>query len=315
VTASSTTSAPRLRVAFLGTPEFSVPALEALLVAGYDIVAVYCQPPRPAGRGQKPRPSPVQSYAESQGLTVRTPKSLKSPEEQKNFTDLASDVAIVVAYGLILPAAILAAPKHGCVNIHASLLPRWRGAAPIQRAILAGDRETGVAIMQMDEGLDTGAVLAQEAVPIGDDTTAEDLHDTLAALGARMVVEVLPKLAAGTITARPQPEQGVTYAEKLRKEEAHLDWSRSAEELHRMIRAFTPWPGAWTHLEGTRVKVLEAEVVEGAGAPGEVLDSEATVACGKDALRLRVLQRAGKAPMDVEFFLRGTAMPPGTRLT
>jgi len=311
---SSQIPAARLRIAFMGTPDFSVPALQALLEWGHEVVAVYCQPPRPAGREQKPRPSPVQSFAESHGLPVHTPKSLKTPEEQVAFAALDLDVAVVVAYGLILPGAILSAPKFGCVNIHASLLPRWRGAAPIQRAILAGDRETGVTIMQMDEGLDTGAVLAREAVPIGDDTTAEILHETLAALGARMIVEVLPELAAGTIVAQPQADDGVTYAEKLRKEEARLDWSRTAEELHRTIRAFTPWPGAWTKLDGTRVKILGAEIAEGSGVPGEVLDANATVACGKGALRLTLLQKAGKAPVHAEAFLRGTAMRSGTRL-
>ncbi len=307
-----------LRVAFMGTPDFSVPTLKALAEAGHEIAAVYSQPPRPAGRGQKERPSPVQAYAESRGWEVRTPASLKTPEAQADFAALDLDVAVVVAYGLILPQAILDAPRLGCVNVHASLLPRWRGAAPIQRALLAGDAETGVTIMQMEAGLDTGPMLLKRSLPIARETSAQDLHDALAELGASMINEALDGLAAGTLTATPQPDEGVTYAEKLDKAEGRLDWSDSAEALDRRIRAFTPWPGAFFEVEGAkgreRVKVLQAELCEESGVPGTVLDGQATVACGKGALRLKKVQRAGKAPMDAEAWLRGFDLPAGTVL-
>ncbi len=307
-----------LRVAFMGTPDFSVPTLKALAEAGHEIAAVYSQPPRPAGRGQKERPSPVQAYAESRGWEVRTPASLKTPEAQADFAALDLDVAVVVAYGLILPQAILDAPRLGCVNVHASLRPRWRGAAPIQRALLAGDAETGVTIMQMEAGLDTGPMLLKRSLPIARETSAQDLHDALAELGASMINEALDGLAAGTLTATPQPDEGVTYAEKLDKAEGRLDWSDSAEALDRRIRAFTPWPGAFFEVEGAkgreRVKVLQAELCEESGVPGTVLDGQATVACGEGALRLKKVQRAGKAPMDAEAWLRGFDLPAGTVL-
>ncbi|WP_193368847.1 methionyl-tRNA formyltransferase [Pelagibius marinus] len=307
-----------LRVAFMGTPDFSVPTLKALAEAGHEIAAVYSQPPRPAGRGQKERPSPVQAYAESRGWEVRTPTSLKTPEAQKAFADLNLDIAVVVAYGLILPQAVLDAPRLGCVNVHASLLPRWRGAAPIQRALLAGDEETGVTIMQMEAGLDTGPMLLKRSLPITPETSAQELHDALAALGAAMINEALEGLDDGSLTATPQPEEGVTYAAKLDKAEGRLDWSDGAAALDRRIRAFTPWPGAFFEVGAgkgrERVKVLQAEPREGRGAPGTVLDDQATIACGEGALRLKKVQRAGKAPMAAEAFLRGFDLPAGTVL-
>jgi methionyl-tRNA formyltransferase len=303
-----------LRVAFMGTPDFALPTLQALAAAGHEIAAVYCQPPRPAGRGQKPRPAPVQAHAEAQGWAVRTPASLKSPEAQADFAALDLDVAVVVAYGLLLPPEILAAPRLGCVNVHASLLPRWRGAAPIQRAILAGDSETGVTLMQMEAGLDTGPMILQRALPIAPDTSAEALHDSLAALGAELIGEALEGLDSGRLTATPQPAAGVTYAAKLDKAEGRLDWRASAAELDRRVRAFTPWPGAFFEVAGERIKVLAAEPRPDGGAPGTVLDDRGTIACGTGALRLVLVQRAGKAPMAAEAFLRGFALPKGTVL-
>jgi len=308
-----------LRLAFMGTPDFSVPALQALIAAGHEIAAVYSQPPRPAGRGQKLTPSPVQAFAEAQGLEVRTPKSLRTAEAQAAFAALGLDCAVVVAYGLILPKPILEAPRLGCVNIHASLLPRWRGAAPIQRAIQAGDVESGVTIMQMDEGLDTGPMLLRDSVPITGETTGQSLHDALSALGGRMIVEALNGLAAGTLQAVAQPEAGVTYAAKLTKEEALLDWTRPAAELERQIRAFDPWPGSFFLHQGERLKVLKAELAEGKGAPGALLpgtllDDALAVACGEGALRLLRVQRPGKAAMEAEALLRGYPLPKGTVL-
>ena len=300
----------------MGTPDFAVPALAALAEAGHEIAAVYSQPPRPAGRGHKTRPSPVQAFAEARGWPVHTPRSLKGEAAQAAFAELGLDAAVVVAYGLILPPAVLAAPRLGCLNVHASLLPRWRGAAPIQRAILAGDAETGVTIMHMDEGLDTGPLLLAERVPIGPETTAAGLHDILAALGARLIVEALDGLAGGRLAARPQPAEGVTYAAKLSRAESALDWRRPAAELERQVRAFAPWPGATMEMSGETLKVLAAEPVErvSEAAPGTVLDGSLTVACGAGALRVTRLQRAGKAAMDAEAFLRGFALAPGTRL-
>jgi len=310
----------RLRLAFLGTPDFAVPCLQALAEAGHEIAAVYCQPPRPAGRGQKARPSPVQRCAEAAGWLVRTPTSLKDPAVAEAFAALELDAAVVVAYGLILPPPVLAAPRLGCLNLHASLLPRWRGAAPIQRAVLAGDRESGVTIMRMDQGLDTGPMLLQEAVPIGPATTAAGLHDQLAALGARLMVEALEGLDNARLEPRPQPEAGVTYAAKLQRAEGRLDWRRSAEELARQVRALDPWPGAFAELPlkrgRERIKVLAAEAVEAApgGEPGELLEGDLTVACGQGALRLIRVQRPGKAAMTAAEFLRGVQLPAGGRL-
>lgn len=303
-----------LRLIYMGTPDFAVPALEALIAAGHDVVCVYSQPPRRAGRGQKERPSPVHAFAESRNINVRTPKSLRAPEAQTEFANLKADVAVVAAYGLILPPEILEAPRLGCLNIHASLLPRWRGAAPIQRAILAGDDETGVTIMQMDKGLDTGGILLSKSVPITPTTTASNLHDALAALGGPLVVETLDSLSAGTLKATPQPEGGVTYAEKLSRDEGQLDWTHPATYLERTVRAFTPWPGAWFEHDGDRIKILEAIAVPNTGAPGTILDDSLTIACGEGALRLLKVQRSGRGPVDAASFLRGYDLPAGTVL-
>jgi methionyl-tRNA formyltransferase len=305
----------RLRLAFMGTPDFAVPSLEALIAAGHDIAAVYCQPPRPAGRGHRPVASPVQRAAEAAGIPVRVPERLDTAAAA-GFAALALDAAVVAAYGLILPKAVLAAPRLGCVNIHASLLPRWRGAAPIQRAILAGDAETGITIMQMDEGLDTGPMLLKEAVPIGSSMTAQQLQDRLAALGARLILPALDGLAAGRLVPEPQPAAGATYAKKLRREEAALDWRRAAESLERQVRAFDPWPGAFFTYADERIKVLAASVEPAAAgaAPGTVLDAALAIACGDGALRLLRLQRPGRAPLPAEAFLRGYPIAAGAAL-
>ncbi|MFO1189863.1 MAG: methionyl-tRNA formyltransferase [Alphaproteobacteria bacterium] len=306
----------RLRLAFLGTPDFALPTLDALIAAGHEIACVYTQPARPAGRGMKARPAPVAAAALARGIAVRSPRTLRDAAEQAAFAALSLDAAVVVAYGLILPRPILAAPRLGCINVHASLLPRWRGAAPIQRALLAGDAETGVTIMQMDEGLDTGPMLLTERLPIGPQMTAGDLHDRLAALGGRMIVPALDGLATGTLKPRPQPEAGVTYAKKIDRAETGIDWRRPAAELERLVRAFAPVPGAWFLHAGTRIRVLKAELVEGQSAePGTVLDGHLGIACGAGALRLVRLQREGRSAMDADAFLRGMALPPGTRLT
>ena len=301
-----------MRIAFMGTPDFAVPTLEALIAAGHDLAAVYTQPPRPAGRGKAPRPSPVQLRAEAAGIEVRTPRSLRDSDAQGQFAALALDAAVVAAYGLILPRPILDAPRLGCLNVHASLLPRWRGAAPIQRAILAGDPRTGVTIMQMEEGLDTGPMLASMATPIGRKTAGE-LTDELAGLGGQWMVEVLARLAQ--IGPRPQDEARATYAPKIGKEEARLDFTRTAAELERRVRAFNPWPGAWFEAGGERIKLLAADPVEAGGAPGDVLpDKGLTIACGEHALAAVLVQRAGRAPVSGPEFLRGFPIPPGTRL-
>ncbi|AXI43698.1 methionyl-tRNA formyltransferase [Sulfitobacter sp. SK011] len=302
-----------MRVIFMGTPEFSVPVLDALVTAGHDIVSVYCQPPRPAGRGKKDRPSPVQMRAEALGLPVRHPVSLKPAEEQAAFATLEADVAVVVAYGLILPQAVLDASRKGCLNIHASLLPRWRGAAPIHRAIMAGDAETGVCIMQMDAGLDTGPLLMCKVTDIGADETTAQLHDRLSALGAAAIVEALASL--DDLTPVPQPDDGVTYASKIDKAEARIDWTKPAQDIDRLIRGLSPFPGAWFEHAGTRVKVLGSTLAEGSGPAGEVLDKGLRIACGMGAVQLTRLQRAGKAVQDVDDFQRGAQIAPGTRLT
>nr|WP_298682579.1 methionyl-tRNA formyltransferase [uncultured Dongia sp.] len=302
-----------MRIIFMGTPDFAALALGALITAGHELVAVYSQPPRPAGRGQDLRKSPVQLLAESHGLEVRTPVSLKTAEARADFAALNADVAVVAAYGLILPPAVLVAPRLGCLNIHASLLPRWRGAAPIQRAILAGDARTGITIMQMDTGLDTGAMLQREALPISAKTTAGELHDALAEMGARLIVEIL---AAPLPPAVPQPDEGVTYAAKISPAEAQIDWLKDAAQLERQIRAFAPVPGAWCLLpDGARLKLLAADVIAKSGAPGMALDDALTIACGQGALRLTLLQKAGKKPMSGADFLRGQKLPAGTQLT
>jgi methionyl-tRNA formyltransferase len=293
-----------MRVIFMGTPEFSVPALEAV-AAAHDVVCVYSQPPRPAGRGKALRASPVQARAEALGLPVRHPVSLKVAEAQAEFAALGADVAVVVAYGLILPVPVLKAPRFGCLNIHASLLPRWRGAAPIHRAILAGDRETGVCIMQMEAGLDTGPVLLREAVEIGRQETTAELHDRLSALGARMIVQVLGALP---MPAEPQAEGGVTYAAKIDKAEARVDWTRTAAEVDRQIRGLSPFPGAWVEVAGERVKLLRSRLVPGTGAPGQVLGGF-TIACGSGAVEVLEAQREGKRPMPADEVLKGLVLP------
>jgi len=308
-----------MRLAFMGTPDFSVPVLDALVAAGHEIAAVYSQPPRPAGRGKKLRPSPVHARAEALGIEVRTPLNFKAPEDREAFAALNLDAAVVVAYGLILPQAILDAPRLGCVNLHASLLPRWRGAAPIQRAIMAGDAETGVCAMLMEAGLDTGPVILTETTPIGPADTAGSLHDRLSAIGAGMIDRALRGLADGSLTPAPQPEDGVLYAKKIDKAEARIDWALPAAALDRLVRGLSPFPGAWAEFAGERVKVLLAapEATALSGAPGEALDDRLLIACGGTgvALRLKTLQRAGKGAMSNEDFLRGFPVPKGARLT
>jgi methionyl-tRNA formyltransferase len=306
-----------MKLAFLGTSEFAVPALRALVDAGHEVIAVYTRAPKPAGRGQQERRTPVHELALSLGLLVRTPKSLKSEEEAQAFEALDLDAAVVVSYGHILPRRFLDAPVLGCINIHGSLLPRWRGAAPIHRAILAGDAETGVTTMRMDEGLDTGAMLLAERTPISAADTAETVHDRLAELGARLIVSTLDGLLAKTLEAVPQSEAGVTYAHKLGKEEGALDWRRPAAELERKVRAFHPWPGTWFDFQGERIKVLAAGLALAGGAPGTVSvgrDGFPVVACGIGGLKLLKLQRAGKSAQSADAFLRGFALPAGTVL-
>ena len=296
----------------MGTPDFSVQALTALLNAGHDVVCVYSQPPRKAGRGQKLTPSPVHAFADAQGIEVRTPASLKDADAQAAFAALEVDGAVVVAYGLILPRTILQAPRLGCFNIHASLLPRWRGAAPIQRAIEAGDDKTGVAIMQMDAGLDTGAVLVMEETPITPNMTAGQLHDVLARMGADLIVKALAGVQAGTLTPTPQPTDGVTYANKIDKAETRIDWSRPAAAVSAQVRAFHPM--AWFEWDGQRVRVLDLHIEDGTGEAGMTLDGELLVACGEGAVRLVRLQPAGKGAMDAAAFLNGRPIPKGASL-
>ena len=291
-----------MRVIFMGTPEFSVPVLQALVDAGHEIAAVYCQPPRPAGRGKKDRPSPVQERANALGLPVRHPVSLKSEAAQAEFAALHADIAVVVAYGLILPQSVLDAPKLGCLNIHASLLPRWRGAAPIHRAIMAGDAETGVAIMQMEAGLDTGPVLLQESTPIGVVETTGSLHDRLSQMGARLIVAALDRLPQ--LAPVQQPDDGVTYAAKIDKAEARVDWSQPAVTVDRLIRGLSPFPGAWCEIGGERVKLLGSRLADGDAAPGTHLGGF-IIACGSGAVQVTEAQRAGKRPMPASDVLKG----------
>lgn len=308
------TSAPSLRLVYMGTAAFAVPSLHTLVRGPHKVVAVYTQPPRPAGRGLNARRCPVHSAALDLGLVVRDPETLKDPAEPDALADLQPDLVVVAAYGLILPEAILDVPRLGCINLHASLLPRWRGAAPIQRALLAGDRETGVTVIEMEPALDSGPILAMERVPIAADATAADLHDILSELAARMIGPVVEDLASGRAAPRPQPHDGVTYAAKIGKSEGRLDWSRPAALLERQLRALNPWPGCWTEIDGQRVAILGGQVVPGSGAPGEVLDDRLTIACGEGALRLTRVQRAGGRPMASEAFLRGFHLQVGARL-
>jgi len=295
-----------MRIVFMGTPDFSVPVLDALVDAGHDVVAVYTQPPRPAGRGKKLRASPVQIRADTLGLEVRYPASLRTPEALADFAGLNADIAVVVAYGLLLPQAILDAPVRGCLNIHASLLPRWRGAAPIHRAIIAGDERTGVCIMQMEAGLDTGPVLLREEAVIGRDITTGQLHDQLSILGAKLIIEALAQL--DVLIPVTQPSHGITYATKIDKAEARIDWTLPAVQIDRLIRGLSPFPGAWCDINGERVKLLQSEVVDGAGQAGDVLGGF-TIACGEGAVAILRLQRAGKAAMDTDVALLGLEMP------
>ena len=300
-----------MRLAFMGSPAFAVPTLRALHRAGHEIAAVYCQPPRPAGRGQAVRRCAVHEAADALGLEVLAPAKLRAePAEQERFAALGLDAAVVAAYGLILPPAMLAAPRRGCLNVHASLLPRWRGAAPIQAAILAGDDRSGITVMQMDAGLDTGPMLLAESVPLGPRATAGWLHHALAELGARLA----PRALADDPPAVPQPEDGATYAPKLSRGDGRLDWTRDAATLDRQVRALNPWPGTDTLLGGATLKVLVAEPADGVGEPGAVLDAQFTVACGTGALRLTRVQLAGRAGVDAVAFLRGHRVAPGTRL-
>jgi methionyl-tRNA formyltransferase len=300
-----------VRVVFMGTPDFAVPALHAVHEAGHEIACVYTQPPRPAGRGKKLMPSPVQIEAERLGVPVRSPVSLRGAEAQEAFAALDADVAVVAAYGLILPQAVLDAPRHGCLNIHASLLPRWRGAAPIHRAVMAGDAVTGVTIMQMEAGLDTGPMLHKVAVPVGRKTTGE-LFGELGAVGSAAMVEVLADLSA--FPPQVQDDAAAIYAPKIDKAEGKIDWAAPAETIERLVRGLAPFPGAWFELEGERVKLLLAEVVDGEGAPGAVLDEDFTIACGNGAIRPLRLQRAGKPAMARDEFLRGRAVAAGIKL-
>ena len=304
-----------MRLIFMGSPAFSVPVLEALVAAGHEIVAVYTQPPRPAGRGKKQRPCPVHACALALTLEVRHPASLKESEEQAAFSELRADAAVVVAYGLLLPQELLDAPAHGCLNIHASLLPRWRGAAPIHRAIMAGDRETGICIMQMEAGLDTGPVLYQETISIAPDETTAALHERLSDLGARSIVQSLKDLSQ--LQARPQSSVGICYAQKIDKSEAQIDWSLPAEILDRQIRGLSPFPGAWAMLRGERVKFLGSALIsceQPLASAGTVLDDDLGIACGSGALRITRLQRAGKSAQSSADFLRGTPVIAGEQL-
>jgi methionyl-tRNA formyltransferase len=297
-----------MKIVFMGTPAFSVPILNAI-AAQHDIVVVYCQPPRPAGRGKADRPSPVQARAEELGLPVRHPATLKDAQTQAEFVAFGADVAVVVAYGLILPQAVLDAPRLGCLNIHASLLPRWRGAAPIHRAIMAGDTQTGICIMQMEAGLDTGPVLLREATAIGPEETTQDLHDRLSVMGARLICDALTRLPLSGV---PQPDDGVTYATKIDKAEARIDWMRPSVAVDRQIRGLSPFPGAWTDAAGERIKFLRSRMAPGSGAPGQVLDG-LTIACGTGAVEITLAQREGKRPMTPKDFLRGFQLPAHLR--
>ncbi|MCC7346949.1 MAG: methionyl-tRNA formyltransferase [Variibacter sp.] len=307
-----------MRLIFMGTPDFAVPTLRALLEPGHEVVAAYTRAPQPAGRGMGLRPSPVERAARGCGIPVLTPSTLRGEAAAEAFRAHAADAAVVVAYGMILPQAILDAPRLGCLNLHASLLPRWRGAAPLNRAVMAGDAESGVCVMRMEAGLDTGPVALMQRLPIGPDMTAGDLHDALAPLGAALMVRALAALGGGSLQFTPQPEQGVVYAHKITKGETRVSWAQPWEQVHNHCRGLSPFPGAWCELPESgalqRIKVLRTTRGEGSGAPGAVLDDRLTVACGAGAVRLLQVQRAGRQPMSAEEFLRGTAVPAGTRL-
>jgi len=303
-----------LRLIFMGTPDFAVPTLLELAARGHDIAAVYTRAPKPAGRGMDMQHTPVEREARQLALTVNTPRSLKDGEAQEIFRAYNADAAVVVAYGLILPKPILEAPRLGCFNVHASLLPRWRGAAPINRAIMAGDPDSGITIMKMDEGLDTGAMAMAERQPIGPDMTAGELHDALSRLGADLMLRVLAAADRGSLQLTPQPQAGVTYAEKISKNETRIDWEKPWKQVHDHIRGLSPFPGAWFELDGVRVKVLRSTRGESSGPPGILLDNRLTVACGRGAVQLVQVQRAGKHPMNADEFLRGTPVPAGTRV-
>jgi methionyl-tRNA formyltransferase len=308
-----------MRIVFMGTPEFALPTLAGILQAGHDVAAVYTQPPRPAGRGMVLRKSPVHMLAERSGLAVLTPKSLRGPPEQQAFAAHGADVGVVVAYGLILPKPVLDAPRHGCLNLHASALPRWRGAAPIQRAVMAGDTATAATIMRMDDGLDTGPVCCAEPIAIGADMTAGELHDAMAEKGAQLTVQALALIERGALSCTAQRSEGVTYAAKIGKDETRIDFSRPAREVHNQVRGLSPAPGAWLEIahggKPERIKVLRSEIAEGGGPPGILLDAALTIACGEGAVRLREVQRAGKRPMAAAEFLRGISLEPGAQLT
>ncbi len=308
-----------LRLIFMGTPDFAVPTLLALAAHGHEIAAVYARAPKPAGRGMKLQPTPVEQAARQLGIPVLTPKTLKTPEAEAEFRAHNADAAVVVAYGMILPQNILEAVPLGCFNLHGSLLPRWRGAAPIQRAIMSGDAESGVMVMKMDVGLDTGDVAMAERLPITDTMTAQDLHDALSPLGADLMVRAMAALSRGGLQLTKQSEQGVTYAAKIDKAEARIDWTKSAREVLRHIHGLSPFPGAWFEvaLEGepVRIKVLRCELAKGSGALGDLIDDKLTISCGDGAIRILDLQRAGKPPMKADAFLNGTPLKPPLRVT
>jgi methionyl-tRNA formyltransferase len=303
-----------MRLIFMGTPDFAVPTLIELAARGHEIAAVYTRAPKPAGRGMDVQHTPVEREARRLALSVHTPKTLKDDDAQKSFPAHNADAAVVVAYGLILPKPILEAPRLGCFNVHASLLPRWRGAAPINRAIMAGDAESGVTIMKMDEGLDTGAMAMAERMPTGADMTAGELHDALSRLGADLMLRVLAAAECGSLVLTPQPQAGVTYAEKISKSETRIDWSKPSKQVHDHIRGLSPFPGAWFEAGGVRVKVLRSTNSEGSGTPGTALDDKLTIACGDGAVRLVQVQRAGRQPMSAEEFQRGAPVKAGTRV-
>ena len=303
-----------MRLIFMGTPDFAVPTLVELTARGHEIAAVYTRAPKPAGRGMDVQHTPVEQEARQLALAVHTPRSLKDEEAQAAFRAHNADAAVVVAYGLILPKSVLEAPRLGCFNIHASLLPRWRGAAPINRAIMAGDTESGITIMKMDEGLDTGAIAMAERMPIGADITAGDLHDVLSRLGADLMLRALAAAERGSLTLTLQPDKGVTYAEKISKNETRIDWSKPWKQVHDHIRGLSPFPGAWFEIDGARIKALRSTKGEGSGAAGTALDDKFTIACGTGAVRLTQVQRAGKEPMSADELLRGTPVKSGVRV-